>query len=493
MSFDASLDPVRMPIVEQLAECAQRSYAPFHTPGHKRGQGLPPQLLEYLGRSPFAADLPELPELDNLFAPEGVIQEAQILAAKAFGADRTWFLANGSTAGILAAILATCCPGDQLILPRNVHRSAISGLILTGVQPIFVLPEQDPVENLSHSVTPEAIEAAIKANPQAKAALIVSPTYYGACGDVASIAEVVHRYGLVLIVDEAHGAHFAFHPALPTPALSAGADLAIQSTHKTLAALTQASMLHLKGDRVDPDRISQGLQLVQSTSPNYLLLASLDAARMQMATQGEMLLEQAIKLADNARSRIAKIAGLYTIEPSNPPTPGFWELDRTRLTVSVRDLGIDGFTADEILNETLGVTCELPSLQHLSFIITHGNSPEDIDRLVSALETLARDHRQPLEFTDHPATLPPLSPILLTPRDAFFAPSVTVPLADAIGLPSAELLCPYPPGIPVLMPGEQVTAEAIDYLQHIKAAGGVITGCSDPELQTLRVIPRSVS
>lgn len=486
-------DRTRMPLVEQLQQCAHRSYAPFHTPGHKRGRGVGAEFRSFLGDGVFCADLPELPELDNLFNPEGVIQQAQALAAEAFGADHTYFLANGSTAGLLAAILATCRPGDKVILPRNVHRSVISGLILAGAIPVFVLPDYDADLDLAHGVAPSTIAQALAAHPDSKAVLLVSPTYYGTCSDVETIAQLVHQSGLPLIVDEAHGAHFAFHPALPISALQAEADVVVQSTHKTLAALTQASMLHLQGNRVSPDRIAQALQLVQSTSPNYLLLASLDAARMQMATQGEALLDRALHLANNARSRIAQIPGLQILGSDRAATPGFFALDATRLTVIVAGLGIDGFTADEMLHQDLGITCELPAMHHLTFIITHGNTPEDIDRLVDALETLAQRHRNTAQ-SDTTRSLPtfPIASLqtqaTYSPRDAFFAPRQTCAITDAIDRLSAELVCPYPPGIPVLMPGELITQAAIDYLKHIQAIGGFITGNSDPKLNYLQVI-----
>ncbi|MBD2326153.1 aminotransferase class I/II-fold pyridoxal phosphate-dependent enzyme [Alkalinema sp. FACHB-956] len=482
-----------MPLVEQLQQCAGRSYAPFHTPGHKRGKGVSAEFRSLLGEAAFCADLPELPELDNLFNPEGVIQQAQALAAEAFGADRTYFLANGSTAGLLAAILATCRPGDKVILPRNVHRSVISGLILAGAVPVFVLPDYDSAVDIAHGVAPSTIAQALAAHPDSQAVLLVSPTYYGTCSDVAAIAQLVHQWGLPLIVDEAHGAHFAFHPALPIAALRAGADLVVQSTHKTLAALTQASMLHLQGDRVSPDRIAQALQLVQSTSPNYLLLASLDAARMQMATQGQALLDRTLHLANDARSRIAQIPGLQVLGIDRATTPGFVALDATRLTVIVTGLGIDGFAADEILHQELGVTCELPSMHHLTFIITPGNSQADLDRLVTALDTLSQRCRAAAQVTSARSlpTFPTTNlqhPTAYSPRDAFFAPSQKCAIAEAIGYPSAELVCPYPPGIPVLMPGEMITTAAIEYLQHIQAIGGFITGNSDPELNYLQVI-----
>lgn len=468
---------VRTPLLEMLAKCAQSQNAAFHTPGHKRGRGSFAAFRELIGDRALLADLPELPELDNLFAPQGAIAEAQCLAAETFGAEQTWFLANGSTCGIIAAILATCNPGDKILLPRNVHQSAISGLILSGAVPVFLQPEYDSVLDIAHSVTPETVALTLKQHPDAKAVLIVYPTYYGVCGNLSAIANLTHAAGIPLLVDEAHGAHFAFHPDFPISAMAAGADLAVQSTHKTLSALTQASMLHVQGSRIDRDRVSRSLQLTQSTSPNYLLLASLDAARAQMASQGEELMSQTLELADRARSNLKNV-----LEVS--PSPGCFAVDLTRLTITVSHLGLDGFTADELL-QSFGVTAEFPSLQHLAFIISLGNTEMDIERLIEACDRLPVNtpNTPILEKVVQPSPAP-----LLSPREAFFAPSRFLPLEQAINQISAELICPYPPGIPVLLPGERITSEAIALLQFVLNAGGFISGCSDPSLNQLKVV-----
>jgi arginine decarboxylase len=488
-----------LPILETLRTAAARTRAAFHTPGHKQGQGASAALLELFGAPLLRADLPELPELDNLFTPVGVIQQAQALAASAFGAQQTWFLVNGSTCGIEAAVLATCNPGDKIVLSRNVHQSAIAALILSGAVPIFVEPEYDRAWDIAHCVAPDRIEAALARHPDAKAVLLVSPTYSGVCGDLAAIAQLTQRHNIPLIVDEAHGPHFAFHPDLPSAALTVGADLVVQSTHKVLSALTQAAMLHVQGTQVNRDRLSRSLQLVQSTSPSYLLLASLDAARQQMATQGEAMLSQTLHLADRARTEIAQIPGLSVLQPPLGNSPGFFALDRTRLTVDVTELGLTGFEADEILHQDLGVTAELPSLRQLTFIFTIGNTSEETDRLIQAFKTLSvrrsihhRSKQAPdLKFTSSQQPIAQFqcsSSAPLTPRQAFFAPSLMVPVEQAIAQISAELICPYPPGIPILIPGEIITPEAVGFLQQVMAAGGVVTGCTDPDFQTLKIV-----
>ena len=476
------------PLVNELLKSAQRPHAAFYAPGHKRGQGASQLIKDLLGRA-LIADLPELPELDNLFAPEGVIKAAQELAAQTFGAEQTWFLVNGSTCGIMAAILATCNLGDKIILPRNIHQSAIAGLIHSGAIPIFVNPEYDPSSGLAYNLTPEAVEQALNNHPDTKAVMMLHPTYQGVCSDLRAIADLTHQYQIPLLVDEAHGAHFAFHPDLPPSALSLGADLTVQSTHKTLSAMTQASMLHLQGDLVCSQRINKALQLVQSTSPNYLLLASLDAARQQMATIGRELMQQTISLSNQARQQIAQIPQLSVLTPQIQP--GFKYLDPTRLTINISQLGITGYQADEILHEQLGVTCELPLLNHLTFIISLGNTASDIQKLIAACHTLAKNSSSLIPHTcgvmrlcssliPHPSSI--------SPREAYFADIENIPLNKAINYLCGELICPYPPGIPVLMPGEVITAKAVNYLQQVLASGGTITGCNDSTLETIQVL-----
>ncbi len=479
------------PLIEALKTSIYRHHAPFYTPGHKRGAGISPKLTDLLGKQVFRADLTELAELDNLFTPQSAILAAQELAAAAFGASQTWFLVNGSTCGIEAAILATCGVGDKIILPRNVHSSVIAGLILSGAIPIFINPEYDPILDIPHSITPNAVQAALAKHPQAKAVIAVYPTYYGVCGDLRAIAHITHQYNIPLLVDEAHGAHFAFHPQLPTPALAAGADLTVQSIHKTLSAITQASMLHIQGNRIDSDRISKALQLVQSTSPSYLLLASLDAARHQMAINGEQLMSRTLQLAQEAITKINQIPGFSIPLTACKESPGFVALDQTRLTVTVSDLGFTGFAAEEILDQ-LGVTAEFSSLQHLTFILSLGNTPADIQQLVQSFATLSQmtpQAKRGLILWDNDFMMG--NSVQISPREAFFSPTETLPIEKTSDRICTEILCPYPPGIPILMPGEVITKAAIDYLCQIQAMGGFITGCADTTLRTLKVVKQS--
>ncbi|MEM9922757.1 MAG: aminotransferase class I/II-fold pyridoxal phosphate-dependent enzyme [Cyanobacteria bacterium P01_D01_bin.50] len=481
------MNQYQTPLLDAIISNAKRIHAPFYTPGHKQGRGISPKLADYFGKAVFKADLTELTELDCLFAPQGVIQEAQQLAAAAFGGSQTWFLVNGSTSGIEAAIMATCGDRDRIILPRNVHSSAISGLILSGAMPIFINPEYDSNLDIAHGITPQNLERALQKYPDAKAVIMVYPTYYGVCTDILAIAKLTHKYNIPLIVDEAHGAHLAFHPQLPISALSAGADLSIQSTHKTLGAMTQASMLHIQGERINIDRLNKALQIVQSTSPSYLLLASLDAARHQMAIYGKELLTHTLQLADKARKRINQIPGLSVFE--------HFYLDKTRLTVTVSKLGITGFEAEEILDEQFNVTPEFASLQHLTFIISLGNTEADIEELITAFNILAKQYIKPLLIEEKGFDCRILQtslwdPIISerSPRQAFFANTETIPIEETINRTCAEIICPYPPGIPILMPGEVITTAALEYLQYIKEMGGFISNCADNSLCTLKVV-----
>jgi arginine decarboxylase len=492
------LDHAETPLLTALEKIAQHPHAGFYTPGHKQGQGAFPPLRHLIGELALQADLPELPGLDNLFAPQEVILQAQELAAAAFGAAQTWFLANGSTCGIQAAILATCQPGDKILLPRNCHRSAIAALVLSGAVPVFGQPEYEADWDIAHTLSLATVQDAVNCHPDMKAVMLLHPTYYGVCGELGAIAQFLHQRGIPLLVDEAHGAHFAFHADLPPSALSLGADVTVQSIHKTLGSLTQSSMLHLGEGRWREaavvkqwgDRLTQALQLVQSTSPNYLLLASLDAARQQMVLEGQQLMQRAIDLAKMARSHLSQIPGLRVLDVPNP-LPGRQCMDVTRLTVDVRGLGITGFEADERLHGEFGVTVELPSLHHLTGIISLGNTEEDIQQLVQGFQALAQDCpvAQPPQGTVAQAWRSlPTPEMVCSPRDAFFAPSCTVPIHAAIAQVSAELVCPYPPGIPILVPGERITPEAIAYLQTILQSGGILTGCADSSLQTLKIL-----
>ncbi|ABW27641.1 aminotransferase class I/II-fold pyridoxal phosphate-dependent enzyme [Acaryochloris marina] len=481
-----SVNQQQVPLWQALQDSAHSNQIAFHTPGHKRGRGLPAAILQHFGSALGSADLPELPELDNLFAPEAAILEAQVLAAQLFGAEQTWFLTNGSTCGILAALLTVCGPGAQIIVPRNLHTSVISGLVLSGAVPIFVQPTLDSQLNLAHSLSVQDVQLAFETYPQTKAIFLIHPTYEGVCGDVSAIATFAHDHDIPLIVDEAHGPHFAFHPQFPQSALAAGADLVVQSTHKMLGALTQAAMLHVQGLLIDRKRLSQTLQLVQSTSPNYLLLASLDATRHQLAHAGLNVMEQVLTLANKAHTQLNHLPNYRPWDPIGT-TPGCIALDQTRLTIPIEPFGDQAYDLDQTLIDTYRISAELITPDHLTFLITLGNTEDDIDQLLCALRELYHPPLHPSSLAYSTNKLPIALPVL-SPREAYWYSSEVVPVLKAVDRISTESICPYPPGIPILLPGERIQKQDLDWLLQLKQQGGIITGCSDLRFQTLKVV-----
>ncbi len=489
-----------LPLLNALNDHLGKFSPGFHTPGHHAGQGIAPNFQELWHRHGLKLDISEVPGLDNLAAPAGILQDSQKQAAETFGADYTWFLVNGSTVGIIAAILATCGPGDWIIVPRNCHQSVLSGIILAGANPLLVTPKSQLPWGLSLPLLPGQVAQALNHCPQAKAVLLVSPTYEGLGTDLAAIAEMVHQAGLTLIVDEAHGSHFNFHPAFSQTALQAGADLVIQSTHKTLSALTQAAMLHQQGTRVSPDRISQCLRLLQSSSPSYLLLASLEAACTQMAIQGEPLWQNAVTLAQSVQLSATRFAPLRLLNSADlPPT---LTLDPCRLTLGTWPLQLTGFLADDYLTTGPGVIAELPTWNYLTFLLGLGHTPTDGERLIAGWEHLVQHFgseagRDPLHpgawqalqlMIQYPPNLPELAGLAIKPQTAFFSPQQTVNATAAIGEICGEWVCPYPPGIPLLWPGEEITAPVLAQLQALHQAGATMTGCSDRSLKTLQIL-----
>lgn len=431
-------------------------------------------LLRALWGTALAQDLSELPGLDNLAQPTGVLAEAQAAVAVTAGSDRAWFLVNGATSGLLAALLATLCPGDRVLVGRNVHRSVIAGLVLTGAKPVYLGVAVDPQWGLPLPVTCDVVAAGLAAYPDAKAVVLVSPTYEGLCSPLVEIAQCVHDHGLPLIVDEAHGSHFAYHPAFPVAALAAGADVVVQSWHKTLGTLTQTAVLHLRGERVAPERLSQALNLVQTTSPSYWFLAALERAGVQMAQQGEQIYAQLLQWVKSYEWHLPRW------QPTGVPQ------DPLRLTLGTWPIGLTGFELDALLQPE--IIAEFPSGRSLTFCLGLGTTQIMLETLADRLKSVYAEYR-------HNAPLPPLAipppPSLqepaLSPRDAYFCPQVSVPLKAALNEMSAETLSPYPPGIPTVIAGERITASAIETLQTLQELGAEILGAADPTLQTLRI------
>ncbi len=474
-----------------LLEAAQRyldiDHAAFYMPAHKRGQGINREFMAIMGENIFRLDLPELPDLEEPIA------EAEVLAADAYGSDRAWFLTNGSTCGVQAMLLATCQQGDKILIGRNCHKAAIAGLVLNGATPVYLPTAYLPEFDLDLGVSPEILEFFLKKHPDTKAVMLVSPNYFGVCGELAKMVEIAHDFDVPLLVDAAHGAHLGFHPDLPISAIQAGADLVVQSTHKMAGSLTQSSILHLQGDRIAAEQVDRALQILRSSSPNLLLMLSLDVARRQMAVNGKELLTETIKLAQKSRSQLDQIPNLRTFSQIEVPS-----LDETRLTVMVDCLSITGFEADIYLHSQLNVMAEMPTLTQLVFSLSLGNTQTDIDRLVQAFQKLGKEklitqliRNYELGITNYQLPIVDYQSNL-TPRQAYFAKCDRILLNDAIGCISAESLCPYPPGIPLVCIGEKITLDMVQMLQAILRSGGIINGASDETLKTILVVRQDV-
>lgn len=491
--YGVILEQHKTPLLDALRHYVADGTIPFHTPGHKQGKGMHPVLRDILGHDALALDLALMDELDDLHEPHGCIKEAQDLAAALYGADDSFFVINGTTGGIYAMILAVCGPGDKIIVPRNAHRSIIGGIILSGAVPVFMQPAVDYELGLAMGVTPETVAETIAAHPDAKAVLLINPTYYGVATDLKTIVDMIHRYGMVVLVDEAHGPHLAFSRQLPLSALEAGADICAQSTHKILGAMTQCSMVHCREGRISVPRLKAMLQLVQTTSPNYILMASLDVARMQMALEGERLIDQAIELAQWARREINRIPCLYSFGEEKIGNPGVYGLDYTKLTVTVKGLGLTGSEVEYILRHEYKVQVELSDLYNVLFIISLGDRRQDVETMVEALRDLAARYGSKRELAcvsdiyssvSYPA--PPEQ--VISPRQALFAATKTVPFAKSAGQICAEIVTFYPPGIPLLCPGEKISQEMIEYCRRLQNAGLHISGPEDYTLRTIKVV-----
>lgn len=475
-------DQYRTPLFDAMVSLAESRKVSFHTPGHKSGKGISTRFRKFAGSKIFSIDLTTLDEVDSLQKPTGVIKEAQELAARAYGAERSFFLLNGTTGGNHAMILAACGPKDRVLVARNAHKSVLAGLIFSGAQPIFYLPAVDETLRMTLNVTEAQSRAAIDAHPEASALFLTSPNYYGICADLQRIIPYAHEKGMVVLVDEAHGPHLKFHPKLPISAIEAGADMAVQSTHKIIGGMTQASMLHAQGPRVDMTTLAAVLRFVQSTSPSYILMASLDLARMQMATEGQKLLDKAIRLAEEARSRINRIPGLFCFDRERVQGPLFSEMgdfDITKLTITVESLGLSGYEAAQILNMKYHIQVEMADPLNVLVIVSIGDRRDDLNRLVEALREMSKEYHGTRQSAMRLSEvgLPPFGKAAqMTPREAFFADYRYVPLLEAAGQISSEIVTVYPPGIPLLVPGETVTQEVLDYIDAMNRLGATIDG-----------------
>ena len=489
------VDQDQTPYLDALIAYADRNPGRFHVPGHKGGPGADPALREAIGERALRLDVPAGIEgidigPDPARAP---FQLAQRLAADAWGARRSWFLVNGASGGNHAICLALAHRGDCVVVQRNVHSSVIDGLILSGMRPRFVAPELDPELGIAHCLTPDSLAAALDEAPDAVAAMIVTPTYFGAVADVAALAEVAHAHGLPLIADEAWGSHMHFSSAMPTAALECGADVVLSSTHKISGSLTQSAVLHVGdcGDRIDDRIVDRAVTLVESTSPNALLTASLDATRRQAAVHGEELLAETAGSLAELRQRIREIPGLDVLDDRIVGRAGVHAYDPTRLVVDVRGLGATGHRIARIMREQDDINLELFSENVIVAVFGIGErAARTGERLVEALEHAGERIGEEDEEEQLPpfAEPPPWGPTELSPREAFLIGQEVVAFDEAEGRIAAESLAAYPPGVPNVLPGERLTRPTLDYIADSVAHGGLVRGASDRTLKTIRVV-----
>jgi len=478
------------PYVDALLAYARLDPGRFQVPGHKGGLGADPAMVDLVGEVGLRNDIPSITEGVDIGPEPTAFQQAQELAAEAWGAARTWFLGNGASQGNHVTCMALAHSGSRVVVQRNVHSSVIDGLVLSGMRPTFVAPELDAELGIAHGLTPDSLAAALEETPGAVAAMIVSPTYFGACADVAGLAEAAHSRGVPLVADEAWGAHLHFHPDLPGDALTSGADLVTSSTHKIVGSLTQAAMLHLgRGGRVDAAIVDRCVSLVETTSPSGLLAGSLDAARRQAYVHGEEMLGEATAALAAVREQIKEIPGLDVLDERMVGRPGVAGWDPMRLGIDVRGTGSTGYRLAKAAFYASGLDLELHSENVVVAIFGLGERAAVTgERLVAglrqAVEELERTPGAPDEKLVPP---PPWGELVLTPREAFLGPQEVVPFDAAAGRVAAEGLAAYPPGIPNVLPGERLTPETLDFIRESVAHGGYVRGGSDRELKTLRV------
>ncbi|MDF2520555.1 MAG: arginine/lysine/ornithine decarboxylase [Clostridia bacterium] len=483
------LDQTKTPLFDALMEYVNNETIPFHVPGHKKGQGMDNRFKNFVGTNVLSIDVTVFKQVDSLHKPTGPIKFAQELAADAHNADSTFFSIHGTSGAIQAMIMSVVNQGDKIIIPRNVHKSITAGVILSGATPIYMQPEIHEAVGVALNVTPETVRETLEENPDAKAVLIVNPTYYGVSTDIVKIAEIVHEYDIPLIVDEAHGPHLHFNNRLPICAMDAGADMCAQSTHKIVGSMTQASLLHVRKGLVDVNRVKTVMSLLQTTSPSYILLASLDVARRQMVEEGKEVLDRTMELAEYARERINSIQGYYCFGKEVVSKKGAYAFDPTKITITCKDLGLSGYELERILAEKYFIQPEMSDLYNVLCVFSLGDTKEKIDALLKALEEISEEQCCKLEKKQISIIeMPNIPQSVLTPRDAFNSITVSIPLEDSLGQISAEFLMAYPPGIPILCPGEIITKEIVDYVQELKNANLYVQGTEDPEVNNIKVV-----
>lgn len=474
----------KAPIYEALEKFRKNRIVPFDVPGHKRGRGNP-ELVELLGQQCVGIDVNSMKPLDNLCHPVSVIKEAEELAAEAFGAANAFLMVGGTTSSVQAMILSVSRKGDKIILPRNVHRSVINAMVLNGAIPVYVNPDMDKELGIALGMKLSDVEKAIKENPDAVAVLVNNPTYYGICSDLKGIVELAHAHGMKVLADEAHGTHFYFGKDLPMSAMAAGADMASVSMHKSGGSLTQSSLL-LLGENMNPGYVRQIINLTQTTSASYLLLASLDVSRRNLSLRGEEEFAKVVELAEYARGEINRIGGYYAYTSELENGDSIYAFDRTKLTINTLGIGLAGIEVYDLLRDEYDIQMELGDLSNILAYISIGDREREIERLVGALQEIKRKYSK--DGTDM-ISAEYIDPVVaVSPQTAFYACKEMLPLEDCEGRIVAEFVMCYPPGIPILAPGEQITKEIIDYIVYAKEKGCSLTGPEEAMVNCLNVI-----
>lgn len=473
------------PLYEALYNVRNKNLVPFDVPGHKHGRGNP-DLCAFLGEKTLQADVNSMKPLDNIGNPISVIRDAETLLAEAYHADAAFLLVNGTTSGVQAMVMAACHPGDKIILPRNVHESAIHALILSGAIPIYIQPEIHPELNIVSGISLASMEETILKNPDAKAVFIINPNYYGMTSDLKSIVELAHKHNMLVLVDEAHGALLPFHEKLPLSAMDAGADLSAVSIHKTAGSLSQSSALLLHETTLSREYIKTILNLTQTTSASYLLMASIDLARRQLALRGHEIIDNLLNLAEYARKQINNIGCYYAFDQEIINGQGIYQFDSTKLGIRVTSLGLTGYQVYDILRDEYNIQMEFGDSYCILGIIGVGDDQEMINALIDALKDIAKKHQTGKKFS---ITLNFCNPqVIISPRDAFYAKKTTVPLSESVGCISGEAAMAYPPGIPIISPGELISQDIINHIHFFQNQNTTVTGLSDSTLETIKIL-----
>lgn len=472
------------PVYEALQKFRNMRVVPFDVPGHKHGRGNP-ELTAFLGQQCVAVDVNSMKPLDNLCHPVSVIREAEMLAADAFGAVNAFLMVGGTTSSVQSMILSACKRGDKIILPRNVHRSVINALVLCGAVPVYVNPEVDTRLGISLGMEREQVQKAISENPDAVAVLVNNPTYYGICSDIKAIAKMAHDAGMLCLADEAHGTHFYFGENMPVSAMAAGADMSAVSMHKSGGSLTQSSLL-LTGENINSGHVRQIINLTQTTSGSYLLMSSLDISRRNLALRGREVFAKVVSMANYARDEINSIGGYYAFGSELINGNSIFDFDMTKLSVYTRDIGLAGIEVYDILRDEYDIQIEFGDIGNILAYLSMGDRPQELERLVSALAEIRRLYEKDKSGLLSQEYIDP--EVVTSPQEAFYARKKSVPIIESAGLVCSEFVMCYPPGIPILAPGERITKEILDYILYAKEKGCSMTGPEDPDILNINVL-----